>query len=255
MAMVGAARDNNVKNSFLTRGFAPMKAHGLSKKKLEHVFKFEGYGTKDASYWFLGIEEGGGSIEQLQLRARVFGLVEDIRSIAKLGFGLNRYVPTWRVMSKLIMAMQGNPDWRDKAKAQEYQTTKLGRSNGDTFLTELMPLPCPNTKEWPYESICPTRVEYNAMVRPGRIRWLRSEIALFKPRVVICYGKGNWRHHKEIFSDVKFEDGLDGRIQVGRSEDSTILLIPFLSPDLVTTALITQIAKVFGEARNAPVAG
>jgi len=227
-----------------------MEAHGLSNKQLERVFKFEGFGNKAGAYWFLGIEEGGGSLEQLRLRARIFDPVEDLHSVEKIGFPIDRYVPTWRIMSKLIMAMQGDPDWQDKVKAQEYQITKLGRADGETFLTELMPLPCPNTREWPYSSICPTRVEYNAMVRPGRIMWLRSEIALYKPRIVICYGKGNWRHHEEIFK-IEFVPGLDGKIRIGRHDESNVLLIPFLSPDLTTTALIAEIAAAFRSGRFA----
>ena len=224
-----------------------MESHGLSEKELESLFKFEGYGNKSAPYWFLGIEEGGGSIEQLRLRAKHFEPVEDIHAVVKIGL-LDEMLKnsTLRVMSKLIMAMQRMSGWQERSPSVAYHATMLGRLDGDTFLTELMPLPCPNSKVWPYESICPTRKEYNAMVRPGRIRWLRSEIATFKPRFVICYGKGNWRYHKEIFSDVEFKPELNEKIQVGKDGVSTILLIPFLSYDLVTTALITQIAGLFG---------
>ncbi|MDA1129384.1 MAG: hypothetical protein O2913_11900 [Chloroflexi bacterium] len=48
-----------------------MEDHGLSSKQLERVFTFEGFGNKAGPYWFLGIEEGGGSIEQLRLRASI----------------------------------------------------------------------------------------------------------------------------------------------------------------------------------------
>jgi hypothetical protein len=245
LVIVTVTGDNGSNNSLGNRGIDSMEAHGLSKKELEHVFKFEGFGNKAGPLWFLGIEEGGGSIEQLRIRAKSFDLVEDIRSVERIGYDvINRHVPTWHIMSKLILAMRGNPDWQEKSRAQEYQNTELGRIDGDTFLTELMPLPCPNIKAWPYESICPTKEAYTAMVRPGRIRWLRSEIVQFKPRAVICYGKGNWPYHKEIFSDVEFEDELDGKIQIGRDGRTTILLIPFLSPDLVKTAMIPEIAKL-----------
>jgi len=223
-----------------------MEAHGLSKKQLEKVFKFEGFGNKAGDYWFLGIEEGGGSLEQLRLRARIFDPVEDLHSAEKIGYAMNRYVPTWRIMSRLVMAIQGNTDWRDNAKAQEYQTTKLGRTDGKTFLTELMPLPCPNTGVWPYASICPSRAEYNAMVRPGRIMWLRSEIDSFKPSYVICYGKGNWPIHQEIFHDVHFDPEFNSQILVGKRGGTTIILLRFLSPDLVGAELIDQIANRFG---------
>ena len=223
-----------------------MEAHGLSKKQLEKVFKFEGFGNKYGKYWFLGIEEGGGSLEQLRLRARIFNPVEDLHSAEKLGYGMDRYVPTWRTMSRLVMAMERNPDWQDNSKAQEYQTTKLGRVDEETFLTELMPLPCPNIREWPYTSICPSRVEYNAMVRPGRIMWLRSAIDSFKPSFVICYGKGNWPIHREIFHGIHFDPELNSQILVGEKGETTILLLRFLSPDLVGLELIDQIANQYG---------
>ena len=184
-------------------------------------------------------------------RARLFDPVEDLYSAcAKLGFDITGHVPTWRVMSKLIMAMRGTPGWQETSSAREYQATKLGRADGKTFLTELMPLPCPSITAWPYPSIFPTRDVYNAAVRPGRIKWLRSEITAFHPRFVVCYGKGNWRHYGEIFSDVEFRSELNEKIRVGRREHSTILLIPFLSYEWVTTALITQIANLFGPEHN-----
>ena len=40
-----------------------MRDQGLTSEELDRVLKFEGYGTKSAPYWFLGMEEGGGSIE------------------------------------------------------------------------------------------------------------------------------------------------------------------------------------------------
>jgi hypothetical protein len=224
-----------------------VKDHKLSKDELDRVLKFEGYGSKTAPYWFLGIEEGGGSIEQLRVRARLFAPVEDLCSaLSKLGLVemMHRHVPTWRVMSKLIMAMQGTSGWEETSSAREYQATRLGRADGDTFLTELLPLPSRSTGVWPYPSIFPTRADYYEAVRPGRIGWLRSEISAHRPRFVICYGKGNWRHHQNIFSDVEFRPELNEKIRIGQREHSTILLLPFLSYDLVTTALIKQIADL-----------
>tara|TARA_B100000315_G_scaffold233353_1_gene246406 strand:- start:4412 stop:5110 length:699 start_codon:yes stop_codon:yes gene_type:complete len=230
-----------------------MNDHGLSKEELKRVLTFEGYGSKTAPYWFLGMEEGGGSMEELRERAKRFDHpVEDLcAALAKIGWGdMRRYVPTWRVMSTLIMAMGNSPKWQEKSSAIEYQATKLGRADGETFLTELMPLPCPGIKVWPYPLIFPSKKDYYAAVRPCRIKWLRSAISECKPPLVICYGKGNWRHHKEIFCDVNFRPELNGKICVGEREHNIILLIPFLSPDLVSTALITQIADMFGRGRN-----
>ena len=41
-----------------------MKDNGLCEKERKKVLTFEGYGNKDAPFWFLGMEEGGGSMEQ-----------------------------------------------------------------------------------------------------------------------------------------------------------------------------------------------
>ena len=229
-----------------------MRDQGLTSEELDRVLKFEGYGTKSAPYWFLGMEEGGGSIEELKTRARLFNPVEDLHSADnKLGFDITKYFPTWRVMSMLVLAMQGTSGWRDTTEAQEYQATKLGRDDGDTFLTELMPLPCRNIKDWPYEMLFPTKADYIARIRPGRIQWLRSEISTFQPRLVICYGKGNWRYYEDIFSDVEFKTELDAKIRVGVRGPSLILLLNFLSPDLVKTDLIAQIADMFGQEHGA----
>ena len=225
-----------------------MEDHGLSKKEVERALKFEGYGRKTAPYWFIGMEEGGGSIEELRKRARLFKPVEDLHSsLAKIGLDTKyRHVPTWRVMSKLIMKMQGTPGWQETSSAREYQANKLGRADGDTFLTELMPFPCPGLGEWPYESIYPTKDDYIEKVRPCRIKWLRSEFLAFQPCFVICYGKGNWRHYEKIFCDFEFRPELNGRIRVGQRGRSTILLLPFLFYFHVTAALIEQIAHQFG---------
>lgn len=221
----------------------------LFKEELERVLKFEGYGNKSAPYWFLGIEEGGGSIDELRDRARLFDPVEDLHSALKK---INReeilhsHVPTWRVMSKLTMAIQDMPGWQETIRGREYQANKLGRADGDTFLTELMPFPCPGIGVWPYELIYPTKNDYIEKVRPGRIRWLRSEFSAFQPRFVICYGKGNWRYYEEIFNNVEFRPELNEKIRVGQRGHSTVLLLPFLSYYFVSTALITQIADMFG---------
>ena len=118
-----------------------MENHGLSKEELERVLKFQGYGTKTAAFWFLGMEEGGGSIEELRKRAKYFDPVEYLHSsLEKIGLDtMYQHVPTWRVMSKLIMAMQGISGWHERSIAREYQAHKLGRAEADTFLTELMP--------------------------------------------------------------------------------------------------------------------
>ena len=102
-----------------------MEENLFARDAIERVLKVQGYGRKTAPFWFLGMEEGGGSIEQLRVRAESFDPVEDLHAAnSKLGFpNMYRHVPTWRIMSKLTMAMQGTPEWRETSKAREYQAT------------------------------------------------------------------------------------------------------------------------------------
>lgn len=223
-----------------------MKDQSLSENQIERVLKFEGYGNKCGRYWFLGMEEGGGSMDQLKTRVHSFDTVEELESaIIKLGFKIDLYVPTWRVMSKLILAMEGEEDWREPASAKRYQAERLGRFKGDTFLADLMPLPCPRLTEWPYTAIYPTKAEYIAEVRPMRIEMLREELLEIQPPFVFCYGKGNWRFYRKIFKGVDFKPACDEKILVGKQGNSKILLLNFLSPDLVKTELIGEIAEMF----------
>ena len=226
-----------------------MNDHGFTTSELERVLTFEGYGNKAAPYWLIGMEEGGGSMEELRERARLFEPIEDLHSVAKIGLEkdmLNR--PTLRVISKLIMAMQGTPGWHETLLAKEYHATKLGRTEGESFLAEVMPFPCQKIGgDWQYPLIYPTKEDYIAKVRPGRISWLRSEISVLKPRFVICYGKENWPVHREIFNDVDFKPELNGQILVGQRGPSTFLLLHFLSY-YFQTQLMSQIANHFARA-------
>ena len=229
-----------------------MEDSGLTREDVDRLLTFEGFGNKKAPYWFLGMEEGGGSMEQLLERAKSFGPVEHLHcSLSKIGLDTKyHYVAVWRSMSMLIMAIQGTPGWQEKSSALEYQATKLGRADGDTFLTELMPLPCPNMTSWPYQSIFPTKSNYYESVRPRRINWLRSEFDTFRPRYVICYGKGNWPYYKEIFSDVEFWSEPIENVLIGQREHGTVIMTRFLSPDLVSTALIEHIAEMINQDHN-----
>ncbi len=224
-----------------------MKNYGLSALEIESVLSFEGYGNKSAPYWFLGMEEGGGSIEQLKARAGVFKPVEELnKALPILGYDITKYHSTLRVMSMLMLAMNVASGWREFPKAQEYQETKLGRHDAETFLTDLMPLPCKNLKDWPYPDLFPTKADYIEKIRPTRVALLNERLSEVEPRIVFCYGKGNWRYYKEIFGGVNFEFALDERIKVGERGATKILLSNFLSPDLVKTELIGDIAEMFG---------
>jgi len=50
-------------------------------------------------------------------------------------------------MAKIMRAYNGEQNWQDKKAAKEYVQFRLGRHDGDTFLTELSPIPAGNAAD------------------------------------------------------------------------------------------------------------
>ena len=164
-------------------------------------------------------------------------------SILAINFNAERLIPTWATMSKIVRRLKGLSNWSDTEQVRRYQAERLGRLDGETFLTEILPFPAWNTRDWPANPWFETRAQYEKEVRPKRISMLRELHETYSPRYVFCYGTGNWAHHHDIFSDVSFEPILDGRVLLGRSRSSTIVLTPFFAYYLMTNDLIDGIAR------------
>lgn len=115
-------------------------------------------------------------------------------------------------MARIILWLEGQEPTRKEVR--QYQAEQLGRSHGQTLLAELMPIPKPNVRQWPYEVTIPqfgSRDDYYNQVMPERIKLLKSLFESYQPRIVIAYGKKYWREFKqvlpaEIFSE---EEGFE----------------------------------------------
>jgi hypothetical protein len=139
-----------------------------SQSECEKILGFLGYGSSSASIWFVGQEEGlGGKMSELDdeagrnLRARgkwenLMDLHEAHLTLTEQGMPIDITKPrrgsstVWLWMSRIARAYEGFTDWRDREKAREYMRSRLGRSTGDTFMTELSPVPKRNLgdKSW-----------------------------------------------------------------------------------------------------------
>lgn len=166
----------------------------FTKSEWDQLLKFQGYGNLKGPVWFLGIEEKlpGKRNRNRELRDRLqFGASMDLAHAQSL---LDSDIPkaktqTWNWMSKFALALlHPGYHWEDRETTRFYKTEHLGRSNGQTFLTELFPLPAKNRKENPYPERYRTRKDYELAVRPARIRWLADAIKRNRPRHVIIYG-------------------------------------------------------------------
>ena len=209
----------------------------LTKEQIRRLLKFRGYGNPAGRYWFIGMEEGGSNPwEELAGRADKWGEIEDLARVCRPwapNLDLTKCItPTWWIMCRVIGRLSGKP-WRDTDFVREYQSTRLGRRDGETFLTELLPLPKKNIGDWPFGFLYPTRQDYEDAVRPDRIEGLRELFADHKPKYVFCYGKANWKHYKSVFRDAEFTPILDGAAQIATVGKSTIALTAFLDPTIV----------------------
>ena len=187
---------------------------------------FYGYGTWSAKYWFVGMEEGGGSsiaevaarLETWNHRGRpeVDDLFEFCKSTGiKQWFGPNaKRQATWAQLCRV--ALIANAQSVERENIIEYQNTRLARREGETALLELLPLPSTKTTAWIYSGVTSlpflnSRRGYEEFIRPGRLRQLRENIAIHRPRAVVFYGNRYfWKNELVLKSGEYFDTNTSG---------------------------------------------
>jgi hypothetical protein len=204
----------------------------LTDNELEHLLNFVGYGRLEADILFLGMEEAGGGEDNIRARLK-FRPVEDcaeahqILGITKHHFGRKVIQRTWSGMCYIMLRIDGKT--ADAESIRNYQADYLGRFQGNSLLCELMPIPKPNLNDWGYEKLIPqfsSPDEYYRVVKPRRIKFLRTLVKEYLPKVVIGYGKGfsqtYWQAYEELFPDSKFS--AYGQFMVARSTNTLVIL-------------------------------
>jgi len=204
----------------------------LTDNELEHLNGFVGYGKLNADVWFVGMEEAGGGEENIRARLK-FKTVEDcaeahkILGITKHHEGKKIIQRTWRGMCYIMLGLEGKKI--DTESIRNYQAEYLGRSQGNSLLCELMPIPKPCINDWGYESLIPQFIspeEYYKVVKPSRIKYLQDIIKKCRPKVVVGYGQGfeksYWQAYQELFPDLIFFQ--EDQFLVGRDKNTVVVL-------------------------------
>ncbi|WP_373507935.1 hypothetical protein [Thiocapsa sp.] len=167
-----------------------------------YMSEFFGYGTSNANFWFVGMEEGGGdNFKEIERRLSCWDQrgrrqLEDLRAFHE-AFGEHRWhrdrrlQPTWRHLIRIYLS--ANFHSTDEDAVRDYQVDKLGREGGDTTLLELFPLPSPSTSNWRYEtwSTLPSlasRESYKEKLIHPRFEGLNRLISENRPQAVVFYG-------------------------------------------------------------------
>jgi hypothetical protein len=169
--------------------------------------QFFGYGRWDSPVWFVGLEEAGlGNPSELNSRLLAWDQrgrseLEDAPSFYPLcgqhqWHGPNaRVQPTWRRLLRILFLARGQSVSQDAVL--KFQKHIFGAFSGPVCLTEMLPLPAPSHRSWPYENHEPlpawmrNRELFTQTVFPGRAATLREKISLHSPRAVIFYF---WKH-------------------------------------------------------------
>jgi len=220
------------------------------------IESFIGFGRRDAPFVFVGLEEGLGApdalLEELAIRSTYDTPVMDLKESFRGSEDGERYFdpdhapiqPTWRVMADLMVRHAGtlHPTKDDR---RHYRTLRLGRSDGETLLTELLPYPHTRTSEWLYGrfSRYPTRALYESDVLPKRKELLRDVLAESPRKLIVCYGKARWPDFAEIFGNVRWDER--GIHRVGFWNDTRVVLTTHLSThDFATDEQLADFARV-----------
>lgn len=222
----------------------------MNKTDPNTLFQFVDYGRLDAPLWFIGMEEGtGGKTDDIaaniHVRAQHFNPVMDLfEGQLALGYDLRvaskSPTPVWIWIAKIVRGIEGAADWADAPLASDYVRQRLGRKDGSTLLTELLPLPAANSAARLYADLYPSREAYVQNVLPKRQTLLKELIREHTPRYVFAYGSANRHTYKTLFESPEWQHlPPRGRIEFANWGISQIALLPFLGNGAVGHADIT----------------
>jgi hypothetical protein len=183
----------------------------------DFISTFYGYGSYEAQYWFIGMEEGGGdTLEEIEQRIRVWDQrgrheLEDMKAY-HLALGLSQYFTeptksqsTWRQLIRIVLSTQNKSSFLDDLKL--YQRESFGQWKGEASLIELLPLPSPSTAQWLYKAWSipelQSREIYRASFAPLRAAFIKEKIETHHPAYVVFYSL-QYREWWELIANIPF---------------------------------------------------
>lgn len=207
----------------------------LSQLEKEKLFTFLGCGNINAPIWFLGMEPGACEMclsleNNISVRIEHFGKTIDLAYAHHLLNEDNRRLSqVWIFAAKIVHLLLDVLDWDDREKAKKFAKTELFSTNGAALATELLPLPRPNSREWPepYKELFDNSVQYLKEVLPKRVEFLRQEISRKKPQFIFAYGKSHHDDYRKL-GDSSTKWSNFSFFSIGDSQATIFVLLPFL---------------------------
>jgi hypothetical protein len=220
----------------------------LTEQERQKLLNFVGYGNPNGRFWFMGMEEGSGGSDNLEpnitARLKFSDEIMDLQDahdeqhLNWVYWDINKPVKfpsVWVYMARIVRALsQERPqDWWDTEKAKVYIREKLGRkdSNGNTFITELLPLPKRKASQWPtiYEQSFGfrQREDYEKQITPHRKERIGTLLGNKKPKYLFCYGETHYAHYKDIFPSENWRTLPETKFEIASNESTNVVLSPF----------------------------
>ena len=198
--------------------FRIMKA-AMPTAAVEHILSFVGYGSLAAPLWFIGLEEGLGGMDDADVAANLVarGKFAETMDLAQSHMTLveagrpydlsqrHRFTQVWLWMARFARALEGAPDWQDIDLAKHYVRSRLGRSDGSTFLTYASPIPEKglHTRQWTELVHC-TGLDVQALL-DRRVERIRALIERHRPSIVICHGTSATRDYQSLLPPMNWQ--------------------------------------------------
>lgn len=206
----------------------------------EFADTFLGYGNPAAPYWFVGMEEGGGdTAAEIALRLSVWErrgkrAFEDLAPYSRaVGVGQwfgerPKLQSTWSKLVRLLLSAEGRGCSTEDVRS--FQRDELGRPDGDTALTELLPLPSPSTSDWIYGEHSglghlASREAYRAHYAERRADRIGRLIREHRPPLVVFYGKSYLPWWERVAGRAFRQDDGCGALRAD-AEGTTYLAMP-----------------------------
>jgi hypothetical protein len=192
---------------------------------------FIGFGNEDGDVLFLGTEEGllgtftsGRAATPISI-PRTADLRADYSPDASRYFfwRLPKSQRTWRAMSHLMLRRQGIDD-PTADQLHRYQAEQLGRMDGETLLSELLPKLSPAMDE-----------AHLREMQSHHVRLLRDVIGNSKFEIVVAHGQErDWAAYKDVFGIKRWTER--GDFAFANVNDQRIVLAPHLGSAIFDTA-------------------
>jgi hypothetical protein len=149
-----------------------------------------------------------------------------------------KFTQVWVWAAKIARSLGGAADWQHVERAKNYIRFRLGRLDGQTFLTNRSPIPEKGGNDGR-----PWRTYFEGRLPPGmldvmltrRHQMLRSLIDTHRPRVIICHGEPRSAHRALVLNGQVVPNDQSRIEQYDLADGRHVFICPFFGVGQMST--------------------